>query len=164
MARMSVSATARARSRAVWARGALVAYFLFVAFTVWLPATVSGKVVGVVVLGARWVAQRGIASYEFSFVSLEFLANVVFLVPVGALIALGWRRLRLWHVVLIGFLTSGLIESIQAFVPSRAPSLSDVVANTLGTLIGAAIVAAIPERGRRGDGAASPPPGHARPR
>ncbi|WP_315107615.1 VanZ family protein [uncultured Microbacterium sp.] len=160
---MPVPATARARSRAMWARGGLVAYFLFVAFIVWLPAAIAGKMVGVVVLGARWTAQRGIASYEVSFVSLEFLANVLFLVPVGALIALGWQRLRLWHVVLIGFLMSGLIESVQAFVPTRAPSLSDVVANTLGTLIGAAVVAAIPKRGRRGDGAASAPPGHPRP-
>lgn len=143
MARMSVSATARARSRAVWARGALVAYFLFVAFTVWLPAAISGKVVGLALLLARWVAEQEIAPYEVGSVVLEFLANVAFLVPVGALVSLGWPRLRLWQVTGIGFLMSVLIESVQSLIPSRAPSLSDVVANTLGTLIGAAIVAAV---------------------
>ncbi|WP_091230783.1 VanZ family protein [Microbacterium sp. 3J1] len=161
---MSASAVARSRSRAVAARVALIAYLLLVAFTVWLPAAVSGKVVGLVVLAARWVAQQGIVSYEASLISLEFLANVAFLVPVGALVALGWPRLRLWHVVVIGFLMSGLIESVQSVIPSRAPSVSDVVANTLGALMGAAIVAVARKRRRRRDVLSPAPREQPRPR
>ncbi len=133
----------RVRSHAVRPRVALAAYLLFVAFTVWLPAAISGKVVGLVLLLARWVADHDIATYRFSAITLEFAANVIFLIPVGILLSLGWPRLRFWHIVVIGASMSGLIEAGQSLIPSRAPSLSDILANTLGALIGAAIGAAI---------------------
>lgn len=139
----------RVRSCAIRARVALAAYLVFVAFTVWLPAAISGKVVGLVVFLARWVALHGIASYEASLVSFEFLANIVLLVPVGVLLSLAWPQLRWWHVSVIGLLMSGLVETVQSLIPSRAPSISDVLANTLGTLIGAGIVVVAARSGRR---------------
>lgn len=139
MADMPSATTAPVRTGAVSARVALVVYLLFVGFTVWLPANVSAKVTGLVGFLAHWSADMGIASYARSAVVLEFLANVALFVPVGLLLPLAWSRLRLWHVVLIGALMSGLIESVQGLMPSRFPTISDVIANSLGTLVGGMI-------------------------
>lgn len=140
---MSAPPTVRARTGPMVARVLLLGYLLFVGFTVWLPAAVSSKVTGLVGIVARWVAEAGIASYARSAFVLEILANVALFVPIGLLLALAWPRLRLWQTVLIGALMSGLIETVQGVMPSRFPSLSDVIANTTGTLIGALIVALI---------------------
>ena len=137
---MSAPPIPRARTGAVVARVLLVGYLLFVGFTVWLPAAVSAKVTGLVGIMARWVADAGIASYERSAFVLEILANVALFVPIGLLLVLAWPRLRLWQAVLIGALMSVLIETVQGVMPSRFPTVSDVIANTTGTLIGVAIV------------------------
>lgn len=143
MTSMSTPSATRPRSGSVAARALLVGYLLFVGFTVWLPAAVSAKVTGLVGILAQWVASRGIASYQSSAVVLEVVANVVLFVPVGLLVALAWTRLRLWQVVAIGAAMSVVIETAQGVMPSRFPTVSDVIANTLGTFIGAAIVAII---------------------
>lgn len=140
---MSAPPIVRARTGAVVARVLLVGYLLFVGFTVWLPAPVSARVTGLVRTLARWVADAGIASYHPNVIVLEFLANVALFAPIGLLLVLAWPRLRLWRAVLVGALMSVLIETVQGFMPSRFPTISDVVANTLGTLIGAVIVTVI---------------------
>jgi len=137
---MSAPPIARARTGAVVARVLLVGYLLFVGFTVWLPAAVSARVTGLVGIIATWVSDAGIASYQRSAFVLEILANVALFVPIGLLLALAWPRLRLWQTVLVGALMSVLIETVQGVMPSRFPTLSDVIANTTGTLIGALVV------------------------
>lgn len=136
---MTSPAVAPSRAGTVMARLALVGYLLFVGFTVWLPASVSAKVTGLVGVMAAWVSDAGIASYERSAVVLEILANVALFVPVGLLLALALPRLRLWQVVLCGGLMSVVIEAVQGLMPSRVPALSDIIANTSGTLIGAVL-------------------------
>lgn len=140
---MPSATAAPVRAGAATARIALVGYLLFIGFTVWLPANVSAKVTGLVGLMARWVSEAGIAPYYQSAVVFEFLANVALFVPVGFLLPFAWSRLRLWQVVLIGALMSGLIESVQGLMPSRFPTISDVIANSLGTLVGGVIAALI---------------------
>ncbi|PRB59823.1 VanZ family protein [Microbacterium sp. MYb45] len=136
---MSSATAAPVRAGAATARVALVGYLLFIGFTVWLPANVSAKVTGLVGVMARWVSDAGIAPYYQSAVVFEFLANVALFVPVGFLLPFAWSRLRLWQVVLIGALMSGLIESVQGLMPSRYPTISDVIANSLGSLAGGVI-------------------------
>lgn len=136
---MPSATAAPVRAGAATARVALVGYLLFIGFTVWLPANVSAKVTGLVGVMARWVSDAGIAPYYQSAVVFEFLANVALFVPVGFLLPLAWSRLRLWQVVLIGALMSGLIESVQGLMPSRFPTISDVIANSLGTLAGGVV-------------------------
>jgi glycopeptide antibiotics resistance protein len=140
---MPSATAAPVRAGAATARVALIGYLLFIGFTVWLPANVSAKVTGLVGVMARWVSDAGIAPYYQSAVVFEFLANVALFVPVGFLLPFAWSRLRLWQVVLIGALMSGLIESVQGLMPSRFPTISDVIANSLGTLIGAVIAALV---------------------
>lgn len=136
---MTPTLATRAPRGWVAARVALVGYLLFVGFTVWLPAAVSSTVTGLVGVMARWVAEAGIAPYQPSAVVLEILANVALFVPVGLLLPFAWPRLRLWQVTLAGGLLSVVIETVQGLMPSRFPTLSDVIANTTGTFLGAVI-------------------------
>lgn len=140
---MTSTLAVRPRRGVVTARVALVVYLLFVGFTVWLPASVSSKVTGLVGITARWIAEAGIAPYQQSAVVLEILANVALFVPVGLLLAFAAPRLRLWQVTLAGGLMSVLIETVQGLMPSRFPTLSDVIANTTGTFLGALVTAVL---------------------
>ncbi|KYJ98318.1 hypothetical protein [Microbacterium sp. CH1] len=70
----STLAVRRLRRGTAAARFALAAYLLFVGFTVWLPATVSSKVTGLVGVTARWVAESGIASYGVADTVVEVQA------------------------------------------------------------------------------------------
>jgi hypothetical protein len=67
---------------------------------------------------------------------VEFGANIILFVPLGALLAIMAPRRR--HLVMPGgFLVSLTIESVQGvLLDGRTASLYDVVANTTGTCIG----------------------------
>ena len=67
------------------------------------------------------------------------LLNVVLFVPVGVALALltGWSW---WRVALAATAGSALVELAQATFVDRVGSVSDVVANGLGALVGAAVV------------------------
>lgn len=67
--------------------------------------------------------------------------NVLLFVPAGVLLGACLRGIRnLWMPVVLGAIASAAIEASQAlFVPGRSPSVDDVIFNTLGTGIGAAL-------------------------
>ena len=69
---------------------------------------------------------------------MEWGLNVLMFVPLsllGSAFRPGWTW-RDW--IGVGFVASGLIELVQlVLLPNRVASFSDVVANTLGALIGA---------------------------
>ena len=72
---------------------------------------------------------------------LEFLANVVLFVPAGALAVL-WlgRRAAWWWAAGIGLALSGAVEGIQALMlTDRVADVRDLLANTLGSVVGALI-------------------------
>lgn len=80
---------------------------------------------------------------------VQFVANVVLFVPLGWL-AVALTRARWWQVTLLGLLLSTGIEVGQALVrPDRFATVSDVVANTLGTALGAAAAALLLHRHER---------------
>jgi len=73
----------------------------------------------------------------------ETIENILFFFPLGyTFLAMYGSKKRngLLAVFLIGLLISGLIEFNQAFIPDRFPSLADVLENTLGAVIGGAIL------------------------
>jgi len=98
----------------------------------------------------RWVLEnfssgqiddvRGVIRYS----TLEAAANVAFFVPLGALVA-AMLPARLWAIAIpIGAAFSCCLEFGQLlFLPARFASWHDLVENTIGTLIGVAIVLAI---------------------
>ena len=57
--------------------------------------------------------------------------------------------MRVWSATLAGLATSCLIEGVQLFLPTRYSTVSDLIANTTGALIGALIVAGWRRRRRQ---------------
>lgn len=90
-----------------------------------------------------WLHARGLPLWvDYSFV--ERAANVVMFVPYGALLAVLLPVRRWWLAVLIPFLTSVLVETVQlTFLPRRFASEWDVVANTAGAVVGVVLVAGV---------------------
>lgn len=72
---------------------------------------------------------------------VEFTANVLLFVPVGLLFAVLLGRGRWWLAFALGVAMTLTIEFVQLFLPARVSDARDLLANTLGTLIGIGIVA-----------------------
>ena len=71
----------------------------------------------------------------------EFLCNVAIVAPVSALGSLVWPRTTWRDWTAYTFLLAGIVELTQGLVlSSRTASYVDIVANTLGGLVGAAAV------------------------
>jgi glycopeptide antibiotics resistance protein len=67
---------------------------------------------------------------------VEFLANVAMFVPIGIFFVLLFGR-RLWFVsVISGVMLTVAIEVAQRFIPGRVSDARDLVANSLGTVVG----------------------------
>ncbi|MDJ1370121.1 VanZ family protein [Gulosibacter molinativorax] len=117
-------------------------------------------VLAIVFLPIGWMLNRLIVWLYYAGKSLgmpgvvtlgwyEFGLNVLlFAVPV-ALASLLWRRVPWWVWPLLALVVSGGIEVVQLVFLPREFSLRDVVANTLGAVLGAAVVALARARGRR---------------
>ena len=82
---------------------------------------------------------------------LEFLANIGLFVPVGLFLVLLVGTRLWWLATLAGFAMTVGIELAQRSIPGRVPDERDIVANTLGTLLGVVvgIVLTLPARLRR---------------
>jgi len=74
-----------------------------------------------------------------SYEALEFTANIGMFVPIGALVAILSRHL--WIGIVVGIALTCGIEFTQQFLPARFPDVRDLVANSLGALLGVAGVA-----------------------
>ncbi|HET7173472.1 MAG TPA: VanZ family protein [Nocardioidaceae bacterium] len=115
---------------------AYLVYLVAVGILVFQPTgdQASGSVLWVSHLLHSWHA----ASWLSGPVHVEWGLNVLMFVPLsllGSYFRPGWTW-RDW--IGVGFVASGVIELVQlVFLPDRAASFSDVVANTLGALIGA---------------------------
>lgn len=71
---------------------------------------------------------------------IEFTANIIMFLPVGAVA--WWWKASVVRDTLIGFACTVFIEVVQALVvPGRVSDFRDIVANTAGALIGAALCA-----------------------
>ena len=76
----------------------------------------------------------------------EFTANILLFVPMGVLFTLLLGVWRWWLAVAIGVFATLLIEFVQLFLPARVSDPRDLLANTLGTLLGVAIAALVMRR------------------
>lgn len=108
----------------------------------------------------RWLSDHGL---PVTLDGLEAVSNVVLFVPFGVLLPLLLARRRWWAVVPVAALASGLIETVQLFLPTRVASVQDVVLNTLGAAVGLAVVAAVDRHGRRRAGTGLPEEVRSRP-
>ena len=139
----------RPSALAIAARVLLVPYAIALALIVWLPDSAASRVTGIVFRIARFVSERFDVSLSTTYTLFEFGANIALFVPFGLLVAAGWRRTNAWWIILMGFSASAAIELVQTMVPGRVTTLSDVIANTLGTIIGCCAVRIFAPRSRR---------------
>ncbi len=103
----------------------------------WLPALF-------LIAWATLAPQPGLRARSFSFCLLcdanwlgDTINNVALFMPLGA--ALAFRGTRVGKVVLAGAAISCLVELLQraGIAPGRIPALDDVLANSVGTALGA---------------------------
>ncbi|KQR52934.1 hypothetical protein ASF88_13710 [Leifsonia sp. Leaf336] len=87
---------------------------------------------------AAFAATPALAWIDYDVV--EFTANVLLFVPMGVLLALLLGRGRRWLALSLGVAASLTIEFIQLFEPARVSDARDIVANSLGAIIGIGLV------------------------
>ena len=104
----------------------------------------------------RWIPESPLAFLALPWpkywTGFDVLVNVLAYAPFGVLIgrSVSYRLRHLtlaaaWALVitlLIGIGLSVLLESLQTYLPSRRPSMLDVVANGFGTFLGAFLASA----------------------
>jgi VanZ family protein len=123
-------------------------YLAFIAGVVFWPTPVDRPASKTIAQVFVWLHRHGVPNW-IGYSLFEWLANVAFFVPFGVLAVLVTRRV-LWAVAL-GCGISTAIELTQWLVlPERTGSVLDVLANTSGALVGAAIAALWLRRRREG--------------
>jgi len=91
------------------------------------------------------------ATAWMTYAVLEFTANVALFVPFGLLWILWCGPRQAWIGGVAGLAMSVLIEATQALaLPDRYPDVRDLIANGVGALLGALILAAVARRHARG--------------
>ncbi len=94
--------------------------------------------------GVEWVTSllHTLGLRSVTGVHVEVLLNVALFVPFGLLGVPLWRRPPWWAWGPVGLAFSAFLEAFQwAFLPDRSPTVTDLVANTTGALLGAGAVA-----------------------
>ncbi|MCB1297750.1 MAG: VanZ family protein [Microthrixaceae bacterium] len=138
---MSVAENVNNR-RVHWALVGLAVYGIAVLSIVLLPVGYS-DIVGAV---SDWIQRiPGVAAFGSGWV--EFGANILMFVPLGLLLTLFFRHP--WRGVVLALLLSVGVEVVQFVIPSRQPSVRDVLANVLGAGLGAFLAWAIVIRRER---------------
>lgn len=122
----------------VVARILLSPYLLALLLLTLLPGPEAGKVTGIVAAIATWLGVFDVP-FATAYPLMEFLANVALFVPFGLLLVVAWSAIPRGRIIAAGFATSGAIELIQLALPTRFSTLSDLIANTLGTIAGCAV-------------------------
>lgn len=140
----------RAALSAEIARGVLVSYLVVLLVIVWFPEFPK-LIYGEIPLSEFFLLTflpgdyadnwRFLALLQGDFSVLrdeELVGNIVMFVPYGVLLAVSFQKLRWWAVDLIGLGTTTLIEILQPFL-ERSCDVDDIIANTLGAVIGCGI-------------------------
>jgi glycopeptide antibiotics resistance protein len=114
-----------------------LAYVLVLALIAFWPTPVDRDIHGSLLGVIGWLHNHGAPRWvDYDFI--QFSANVALFVPVGLLVGMFAGRRRWWLGIVVGFLTSCGIELGQLmFLPERYATVNDVIANTLGAVIGA---------------------------
>jgi glycopeptide antibiotics resistance protein len=84
------------------------------------------------------------APHWVSYFAVEFGANILLFVPLGAIVVLFVGPRRWWWGVVLGSAISACIELGQLFFLShRVATINDVIANTSGAFVGAVLAALV---------------------
>jgi glycopeptide antibiotics resistance protein len=101
-----------------------------------------------------WLRDCDAADVALQYLLIDVVGNLLLFVPLGLTLAAASTRATRWGrlaaATVSAALLSVLIEVIQLAMPSRASDVDDVLFNTLGALVGAAVGAvAFAGRARR---------------
>jgi VanZ family protein len=133
-----MSDKARRRRPSALARQALVLYTALIAYGSWYPFS-----------GWR---SLGIAPFAYLLdpmpqylTAFDVITNVLGYMPFGALVVLAlyprWRgALGVALALVAGAVLSGTMEAVQTYLPTRVASNLDLASNTIGALLGAAMM------------------------
>lgn len=130
-----------------WALAAVVVVAGILRLTLWPDSTVnSSNFAPLSQHGAAWscVLRDCPGAVESArFLILDVIGNVAVFILVGYTVAATFsgisRGRRFWLAMASGVLLSLLIETIQFRIATRATDVDDLIFNTLGTAIGAAL-------------------------
>lgn len=127
-------------------------------------------IVGWITLGPQPLDERGVGILRsvlavlrgseltrwITYDLVEFTANIAMFVPVGLLFLLLLGRRRWWLALAGGVALTCAIEFTQLFLPGRFSDVRDILANSLGALLGVivamVIVAVLRRAGATGSG------------
>ena len=136
--------------RKYWLYFLLISYVLFIIYSTVVPFNfvLSWKMFSQRFLKIDWIPFYG----KYRLISrADVIANIIFFIPLGILLGLqkilsNYRNftLREWLVILgLGFSISSAVEFLQLFTIDRHTSLTDILTNSSGTLLGAGIILVI---------------------
>jgi glycopeptide antibiotics resistance protein len=117
---------------------ATVAYLGFVGWVTLTPQSIAptgSELVLRVLARLQRVAELQWLTYDRA----ELLANVALFVPVGVFLLLLVGTRFWWVAGLVAFLMTSAIETAQRSIPGRVPDERDIVANTVGALLGVVV-------------------------
>ncbi|MGO4494112.1 VanZ family protein [Arthrobacter sp. 2YAF22_2] len=115
----------------------LLAYAAGLATVALWPQPVDRPIAGLLGSALQGLHRRGVPDWvNYGFI--ESAANVLLFIPLGALVAWVVGRGCWWVGGVAGLLASSAIELTQfLFLPARYATLADVLANTVGAVLGA---------------------------
>lgn len=127
-------------TRRLW-RSILIAILVPLALIAYWPNPIDAPVHGQLAEILKFLHAHGIPT-GFNYTFIEASANVLLFAPVGLVAALAFIEKRWWQIGAFGLIVSGCMELGQLlFLHNRIASLSDLVTNTAGAIIGALLAA-----------------------
>jgi glycopeptide antibiotics resistance protein len=131
-------------------------YLGFVAWLTLTPGSIAPTSSGL----AQRVLARLQRSSELSWLTdarAEYLANIALFVPAGLFLLLLVGTRFWWTALMAAIVMTSVIEAAQRSIPGRVPDERDIVANSIGAVIGVAVgvVLTLPATVRRHRGSAA---------
>jgi len=114
------------------------AYLVFVAWLTLTPQPIGPDQERFILRVLDELHQRGYAE-SLDYNRLEFLANIALFVPVGMFLLLLFGAGGWWLAAICSFAMTFAIETAQLGIPGRVSDGRDLLANSIGALIGIAI-------------------------
>ena len=123
--------------------GLAAAFAAYVALVLLVVLAPTSDAPSALALDLAGVARRfGVPEVFLVFHRVEFALNALMVAPVAVLGSLLWPAWTWRDWLATGFVASAAVELAQGlWLPERAATFADVVANTLGAGLGAALVA-----------------------
>lgn len=114
------------------------AYLLFVGWLTLSPQPIGPGEQTLIARGLAALHERGYAE-SLDYDRLQYVANIALFVPVGMFLLLLFGAGGWWLAAIACFAMTCGIEVAQQHIPGRVSDINDVVANTLGGVIGVAV-------------------------